>query len=274
MYPNCRYHWGYWVDKTIIRLRRYLCMVRLWNRLLIMDDNRITKTISLWSPRNENMWAREIKNIFEMLDLGICYESVSMCDFNSVQNKIHSLGVRNWEEEIIIKPKLKTYITFINTFGTESFITNNISRRKRSLRRRFRSGILPIHVETGRFRNLPVDIRVCEICRNGKVEDICASVYFDRYSSAQCSSAHPLIEKACGNMRMCVFRIFTNAHLLLIWDDHFVFLRWIFGYSQVTDRPLHLYYSDVNNSTMSYDYVICLTYWSQDKLATIRQRQL
>ena len=29
------------------------------------------------------MWAREIKNVFEMLDLGICYESVSMCDLNS-----------------------------------------------------------------------------------------------------------------------------------------------------------------------------------------------
>ena len=66
------------MDKTILRLRRYLCIVRLWNRLLIMDDNRITKTISLWSLRNENMWAGEIKNVFEMLDLGICYESVSM----------------------------------------------------------------------------------------------------------------------------------------------------------------------------------------------------
>ena len=61
-------------------LRRYLCMLRLWNRLLIIDDNRITKKIFLWSLRDENMWAREIKNVFEMLDLSICYESVSMCD--------------------------------------------------------------------------------------------------------------------------------------------------------------------------------------------------
>ena len=50
-------------------------------------------------------------------------------------------------------------------------MTNNISRWKRSLRSQFRSGILPIHVETGRFRNLPVDSRVYEICRNGEVED-------------------------------------------------------------------------------------------------------
>ena len=67
-------------------LRRYLCKVRLWNRLLTMDDNRITKKIFLWSLRNEHMWAREIKNVFEMLDFGICYESVSMCDLNSIKN--------------------------------------------------------------------------------------------------------------------------------------------------------------------------------------------
>ena len=89
--------------------------------------------------------------------------------------------------------------------------------------------------------------------------DICASVYFDRYFFAQYSFAHPLNEKTCGDMCRCVFLIFTYAHLLLIWDDNFVFLRWIFGCSQNTDRPLHVCYSGVNNSTKSYDHVICLT---------------
>ena len=47
----------------------------------------------------------------------------------------------------------------------------DISPRKRSPLRQFRIGILPVHVETGRFRNLPVDKRTCEICRNGEIED-------------------------------------------------------------------------------------------------------
>ena len=55
--------------------------------------------------------------------------------------------------------------------------------------------------------------------------DICARVYFDRFSSAQYSVAHPVNEKVCGDMCRCVFRIFTHAHLLLISDDNFVFLR-------------------------------------------------
>ena len=46
--------------------------------------------------------------------------------------------------------------------------------------------------------------------------DICASVYFDRYSSAQYSFAHLLNEKACGDMCRCVFHIFTYGRFLLI----------------------------------------------------------
>ena len=45
-------------------------MVRLWHRLLIMDDNRITTKIFLWSLRNEHMWAKKIKHVFDMLDFG------------------------------------------------------------------------------------------------------------------------------------------------------------------------------------------------------------
>ena len=87
--------------------------------------------------------------------------------------KNHSLAVRNWEVEMIIKPTLRTCMTLKNTFGTEGYVANNIFRRKRSLLSQFRIGILPIHIEVGWFIHLPVNFnsRACEICRNGEVED-------------------------------------------------------------------------------------------------------
>ena len=51
------------------------------------------------------------------------------------------------------------------------YVIKNISRRKRSLLCQLRIGILPLRIETGRFRNLPVEERVCEICGNGDIED-------------------------------------------------------------------------------------------------------
>ena len=35
----------------------------------------------------------------------------------------------------------------------------------------FRCGILPLRIETGRFRNLPVEERICELCNLRQVED-------------------------------------------------------------------------------------------------------
>ena len=253
-------------------------MVRLWNRLLIMDDNRITKKISLWSLQNENMWVTEIKNVFELLDLGICYESVSMCDLDSVKNKIHSLAVRNWEEEIIIKPKLRTYITLMITFETESYITNNISRRKRSLRSQFRSGILPIYVETGRFRNLPVDIRVYEICRSGEVEndkhflceyDVYCHFREELYTAAGQKSIEFMIMDKDTKFKFTMNNMWgeVSSFLIKAWDKRkATSYEWgifnLFLYDRRTscrDRHLRVY---ANRNTTCYIMKLCTCVYS------------
>ena len=46
-----------------------------------------------------------------------------------------------------------------------------MSRQRRSLMAQFRLGILPITVETGRFRNIPLQDRKCTICDLNEVED-------------------------------------------------------------------------------------------------------
>ena len=46
-----------------------------------------------------------------------------------------------------------------------------MSKRARSLFTQFRHGILPLKIETGRFRNLPVEQRICELCQMDMVED-------------------------------------------------------------------------------------------------------
>ncbi len=34
-----------------------------------------------------------------------------------------------------------------------------------------RIGILPLHIETGRVRNVKVEERVCQVCKNGDLEN-------------------------------------------------------------------------------------------------------
>ena len=55
----------------------------------------------------------------------------------------------------------------------EKYITCNLPRIHRSLLAQFRAGILPINVEIGRFRNLPLEDRVCKLCNSvtNNIED-------------------------------------------------------------------------------------------------------
>ena len=46
-----------------------------------------------------------------------------------------------------------------------------MSRYYRSVLAQFRLGILPIRVETGRFKNLELKDRLCEVCTTQQIED-------------------------------------------------------------------------------------------------------
>ena len=69
------------------------------------------------------------------------------------------------------KPKLRTYALFEINLKTELYVSLLILKCKRSIFCQFRSGILPLAIETGRHRNVPADERLCEICNWNLVED-------------------------------------------------------------------------------------------------------
>ena len=46
-------------------------------------------------------------------------------------------------------------------------------REQRSLTAQLRFGILPLRVETGRFANVQLENRICEICDQNVIEDEC-----------------------------------------------------------------------------------------------------
>ena len=64
----------------------------------------------------------------------------------------------------------------------ESYLQNNFPRYKRSLLAQFRTGVLPLRIETGRFhltkdpvtklyRKLNIEERTCLICNSNAIED-------------------------------------------------------------------------------------------------------
>ena len=68
--------------------------------------------------------------------------------------------------------KLRTYCTFKNEYNVEPYVANVImSRKHRSAMAKFRCGVAPIKLETGRYTGTPVNERLCEFCDIGAIED-------------------------------------------------------------------------------------------------------
>ena len=76
-----------------------------------------------------------------------------------------------WSKSICQKPKLRTYVLYKNVFEPEPYVAHYMSRHYRSILAQFRLGILPLHIETGRFSNTSLEDRLCTICNASSVED-------------------------------------------------------------------------------------------------------
>lgn len=161
-----------------------------------MDNTKLAKKFFNWdySQRNSN-WCHDMAQLFESLDMADIYHNVIECDLTLVRQKISDLVKTEWLESVQAKPKLRTYKLFKTNCDVENYITACLPRRERSLLAQFRLGILPLRIETGRwrkvrdaetgkYRGLEVQERICELCQNG-VEDeqhfLCLCPTFDQY---------------------------------------------------------------------------------------------
>ena len=70
------------------------------------------------------------------------------------------------EKKVLSKPKLRHFKSYKTTFDAENYICKYFPKRKRSLFAQLRVGILPLEIETGRYRNKPPENRFCHFCVN------------------------------------------------------------------------------------------------------------
>lgn len=166
-----------------LKYRRYIIMLKFWNRLIQMDESRLTKRIFLWFFEHpENNWCSDIKDIAIELDLLHVYTSKTVFDTNIIYEKCFEIMSREWRNNISDKPKLRTYREIKHNFGAEPYVLNYVPKHVRSIFAQLRIGVLPLRIETGRFTNIidqhtgllrkmNVDERTCNICNLNIVED-------------------------------------------------------------------------------------------------------
>ena len=155
-----------------LQSRRHINMVKYWNRMVNMSNTRLTKCVFLYDKSVcKNNWSHDIKLLFEELGIEESFSNGHEIDLEMLSKEIAVHDNDTWKCKLQHKPKLRTYVQFKETFETEEYVRHCSSRRKRSLLAQFRMSILPIALETGRFKGLPIEERICKLCDRNAVED-------------------------------------------------------------------------------------------------------
>ena len=168
--------------------RIWINTIRHWCKMCNLDNRRISKKVFLWSYEagsNKKNWSNFVMKMFQeigLTDIGnveLKHIGVVLTEADSALN---SYFVQKWSSAINReyairgegRNKLRTYRMFKQTFNTEDYVKCVMPRNHRSALAKFRCGVAPLRIETGRYeRNRPsVNEITCPLCNNG-VEDEC-----------------------------------------------------------------------------------------------------
>ena len=155
-------------------IRRKIEILRFWNRLQLLDNNRLTKQIFLWDKNNRSRcknWSNDVYKIMQELDESSTFENNELISLNCARGKLYEHFTRTWRGEVSVKPKLRTYKLFKDVYELEPYISINMSVKYRSVLARLRNGILPLELETGRYHGVPEAERICKLCDSGDIEN-------------------------------------------------------------------------------------------------------
>ena len=141
--------------------------LRLWQRLTNMPDTRLNKRLFNWTVKLAENGKKNINGKYNQ-EL-----SVNMFSFKKIAKNYDKNKWENEVDAITRDNKLRTYKTFKSRFGVEAYVKINLPREQRREYARLRCGVLPIHIETGRFQRpkTPVNERLCTLCDLHQVED-------------------------------------------------------------------------------------------------------
>ena len=152
--------------------KRKLCIIRLWNRLICMEDSRLPKIIFNWEHGTNSFgWSHDLKRLFSSLNRTDDYVQKRFIYTNDIKLELYEKEVQKWNEDVINKDKLHTYVRFKHEYGKESYVSTLLSKGQRSILAQFRCGILPLNIETGRYTGIPIQLRTCIFCTNTFIED-------------------------------------------------------------------------------------------------------
>ncbi len=163
-----------WVSN---RVRWKLDVLRLWNRLLGTDKNRLVYKVFRWditchNNDNKSNFAANVKQIMCEIKMKNAYKDLTIVNIENAQKSLMEKLESEWQSSVQKKVKLELYSAIKCNYGVEKYLLLNMDKYEKSLLSQLRYGILPIRIESGRFTNEKREERLCTLCDTNTVESV------------------------------------------------------------------------------------------------------
>ncbi len=158
-----------WLD---VKYVRWLDMIRLKNRINNMNTDRWPKKV--WQhDRNTNTdaWFCDVQYILNLIGLTDPGLLESEVDIDYVHRELYQHSKQFWDLEATTKTKLEFFVNVHNKDSELTIATSNLTRVQRSYLIKLKSGVLPLKVETGRYKGTKRELRTCDLCDSKEIED-------------------------------------------------------------------------------------------------------
>ena len=159
-------------DWLCTKFQRWVEMVRFRNRLASMEETRLPRIIYDWDKSlKTNAWASSVDLILQYVNMLNEGEELVHVDLDAVKARLIRLNREKWWISVSEMPKLRTFKVLFDEQDYKGLVYANLSRRQRSLMVKLKLGILPLGIEVGRFTDVPLEYRLCQLCDDGLLED-------------------------------------------------------------------------------------------------------
>ena len=152
--------------------RRWVNIIRLWNRLFSMDDEDLTKCVFNFDHTSTGKtWCSDLKHLVHQVRMQRSFENKQIVNLEDVKNLFNNKHQQEWHEKLHTVSKVRTYVTFKSNYETETHLKLNICKAERSYLARFCCAVLPLKIGTGRFLGFNPEDRLCQVCDQNAIEN-------------------------------------------------------------------------------------------------------
>ena len=173
---------------TSLLCKQRLEVVRLWTRLKIMHDTRLTAKVFKYNYRQavvfrKKNWEFKVQNMFNGINLGFLVDVNEEINVRRIIEQCKTILFEGDEESWYHKlwddvnhengNKLRTYRSFKYNLQVENYVKINLPWFKKRYFAMLRAGCLPLEIEKGRQQKpkVPVEARKCKLCMQNCIED-------------------------------------------------------------------------------------------------------